>query len=408
MVEGEGTRAVRPDVVADCLRIHGAVGDEDVVIGAQIRLSGLTVNGSGERAAFAVEHGSAGQTIGFVIDRVVINDRRRDTPKHRDPPGQLFAVPFADVIAHLGVVGDTARIAIMDRVGQQEEAFALIVVRPVVLNHAIFRTEVQVKAAAVARPIASEGRHVVVGFTKLNRGIERVPRPAPDAGVPEAAVVGAIVAVEQAILHWAYHRAVTAIVVQVRVEHLDVFRRINSSLVVGAGHLDAGLVVVPRFHFGYHHVLNVAKHPGVELIEAAADVDAVPTSIVNLEVFQPDVAGCAGVTAGLDSGRPPEPQDVHNGPHVLVGPLIAIIRAVKTEGLWRLPGLGQVQIPNGPVLNVLQKDRRLVIADPIDLGQSASPIVGESDRRSDRAVALRLEARFTPDAAALKQDAVTG
>src|SRR5438093_9291585 len=37
--------------------------------------------------------------------------------------------------------------SVMDRVGQQEEAFALIVVRPVVLNHAIFRTEVQVKAA---------------------------------------------------------------------------------------------------------------------------------------------------------------------------------------------------------------------------------------------------------------------
>src|SRR5687768_1472600 len=116
---------------------------------------------------------------------------------------------------------------------------------------------------------------------------------------------------------WPDHSAIGTIMMEVRVEHLDVLGTIYYGLGVGAGNVHTRLMIVPRFDAGDHQVVDVSERIRIELVIASTAIDAIPRTVVHLEVFEADIPYGASLTAGLHTHWT-EAEDVHDGPHILI------------------------------------------------------------------------------------------
>src|SRR5262245_28376350 len=117
-------------------------------------------------------------------------------------------------------------------------------------------------------------------LVELDRRVLRVPSPAPDARIADAAVVLAEIAIEQRVADRAHHRAIAAVVMQMGIEYPHVARRIDARLVIRAGDLHAGFVVIEGVAPLDHDIVHEAETCGAELIKSADDVNAIPTPFV--------------------------------------------------------------------------------------------------------------------------------
>ena len=165
----------------------------------------------------------------------------------------------------------------------------------------------------------------------------------------------ALVPIQQPIAHRAYHDAVPAIIVQMRIQHHNVARGVDARLIVGARNLDSGLVIVPRFDARDHQGVHNAILRRLQLVIAAARIDSGPAPIAHQETLQPDVPHRASLAAIRIILRA-QSQHMHHRAHVLIGILIRILSlvVVRIEVLRRLAVLRQLQVADDPILNVLQ------------------------------------------------------
>src|SRR5687768_1726590 len=127
---------------------------------------------------------------------------------------------------------------------------------------------------------------------ELDGRIVRVPGPQAETSIAQLSVVRSLVAVDQDVVCWPDHGAIGTIMMEVRVEDLDVLGTIRDGLGVCAGDIHTGLVIVPGFNAGNYQVVNEAKRIRIELVIPSASIDAVPRTIVHLEILKADVAHC--------------------------------------------------------------------------------------------------------------------
>ena len=138
-----------------------------------------------------------------------------------------------------------------------------------------------------------------------------------DWGAQNASDIGVATSTALEPGSWTDHGSIGAIMMQVRVEHLDIGGTINNGLGVGAGNIQTRFMVVPGFNACNHQIIDTAKRVCIELVITSTAVYAIPRTIMHLQVLQADVADGAGLTAGLDAHRT-QAENMHDGPHILV------------------------------------------------------------------------------------------